>query len=156
MIALQELSKLFKERLVDKYYIAVVEGIVKENLSLDGYLQKDEKTNTVKIVDQPLDGFAPIKTNVEVLEKHDDYSVLKIKLITGKTHQIRAHLSSIGHPILGDFKYKASSNIAKKYNVHRTLLHSYNLIFNDTVLNSVKNKQFIADVPDDISALMED
>lgn len=101
----QKMSELLKERTVDKYYLTIVEGVMREAEVIHGYLRKDEKTNQVKIYHQAGEGRAFIQTGYEPLADDGKYTLLRVKLITGKTHQIRSHLGSIGHPLLGDVKY---------------------------------------------------
>lgn len=157
LMGLQELSRLFKERGMDKYYLAVVAGEVKSGSKIKGYLKKDERTNKVTITDEYyLSGFTHIETEYEPVAlgrvKGHVYSILRIKLITGKTHQIRAHLSSIGHPILGDMKYgNAAENsfFREAYGVKSQLLHSYELKFTDVKggLSYLNGQTFKADTP---------
>lgn len=161
MIGLQELSKLFKERTLDKYYITVVSGILNGRTKLSGYIKKDEITNIVYVSDTIADGFEPIETEYEPLSDGvirftdgnvAEYTVLKVKLITGKTHQIRAHLASIGHPCIGDTKY-GNQDINKLFKAHMNikyqLLHSYELLFKDVKgpLEYLNGKKFIAEFP---------
>ncbi len=102
----EELLLGFKNRTFEKEYVAEVVGFPKEKKAiLEGYLIKDEKTSTVKISDKPFKGAVYIKTGYEVIENKENTSILKVQLFTGKTHQIRAHLAHIGHPIVGDGKY---------------------------------------------------
>ncbi len=102
----EELLQGFKNRTFEKEYTAEVLGVPKkEKAIIEGYLLKKEKTSTVEIEDHPFKGAVYIKTGYEVIEKKEKTSVLKVTLYTGKTHQIRAHLAHIGHPVLGDGKY---------------------------------------------------
>lgn len=102
---LQKMSELLKERSIDKYYKTIVQGVMEERSVIRGYLSKDEKNNKVTIYDEDGPGRSYIETAYEPLLSNGKYTLLQVKLITGKTHQIRGHLSSIGHPLLGDVKY---------------------------------------------------
>lgn len=101
-----ELLKGFKERIFDKKYRATVVGrLSKKKDVLTAYLLKDSDAAEVKIFDREVKGSTCIKTGYEVVEEFEETSVLLVTLYTGKTHQIRAHLAHIGHPIVGDGKY---------------------------------------------------
>lgn len=130
---LQALSEDLKNRDMKKFYRAVVCGEVKDNAYLKGYLWKDEARNQVKITEeQTREDASYIETSYEVIKSTKDHSILEIHLITGKTHQIRAHLASIGHPIIGDLKYgrkDANEKYKKLYQVDHQLLHAYRVEF---------------------------
>ncbi len=132
--ALQELGEGIRERSIEKYYRAVVAGELKESLELKGYLLKDEKTNKVSYHKEQVEGSDYIETRVKPLQSKNGLTLVELHLITGKTHQIRLHLSSIGHPILGDMKY-GDAKVNKKYyeshKVNHQLLHAYRLEFPD-------------------------
>ncbi len=104
----REISKALKDRTLGKHYKAVLYGKIPEVLSLTGYLRKDEETNIVKVFDTlPEDpaGCFRIETVVAPISFGEDSTVADIELVTGKSHQIRAQLAHIGHPVLGDTKY---------------------------------------------------
>lgn len=127
---LQEMSERLKSRNLDKYYRCLAAGKVTEGSHIKGYLAKDERTNQVTISKTMTEGSSPIETAYEPIDSNGEVTLLSVKLITGKSHQIRAHLASIGHPIIGDYKYgNPSLNEAfrKKYNVKNQLLHAYSL-----------------------------
>lgn len=150
---LQKMGELFKERTLHKYYRCLVQGVIREDQYLKGWLKKDEKTNKVQILDRPSDpSDQPIETEYHPLWTKEGVTLLEVRLITGKTHQIRAHLASEGHPLIGDYKYgdrKLNDFYQKKYGSKSQLLHAYRLEFPvmEGVCSQLSEKVFIADVP---------
>lgn len=128
LAGLQQMSEIIKNRSLSKYYIAVVSGRMEGSARIEGWLCKDEKTNKVTVRDREFAGSSIIVTEYEVMESADEFTLLKLKLITGKTHQLRAQLASTGHPILGDSKY-GDAALNRKYNVKQQLLHAYEVVF---------------------------
>lgn len=129
--ALSILLDSFQKHEIEKHYIAAVYGIMpKKEETLVSYLFKDRKKSLVYISDEPKKGYQKIVTKYLVKEEHrkENYSVLDITLETGKTHQIRAHLAHIGHPILGDGKY-GRNEINKNFSFKTQQLCSYSLQF---------------------------
>lgn len=130
--ALQALATLLRDRTMEKYYLAIVYGDIDHAQRIDGYLAKDERTNRVEIRPQPFPDAVEIHTAYEPLKRSAEYTVLKVHLITGKTHQIRAHLRAIGHPIIGDPKYgrkDANAYYRTHGGVKSQLLHAWELHF---------------------------
>lgn len=128
---LQALSSLLKERKLEKYYLCLVRGKVEKNQKIRGYLRKNENDNKVTLYQKPMEGAVPVETWYEVVRNTEQASLLKIRLITGKSHQIRAHLASIGYPLFGDGKYGSRSfneTLRKEEGVKYQMLHSYELI----------------------------
>ena len=119
-----------KKHQVRKFYKAHVYGDVKvkEN-TLTAYLFKDSKKSNVIVSDSPKKGYSKIITKYRLLKKYKDgSSLLEVEIITGKTHQIRAHLAHIGLPIIGDGKY-GKNEINKVFEKKYQELQSYKLIF---------------------------
>ena len=124
--AAREFGEALQKRTVRKFYNCVVKGVVKRGEKIDGYLLKDEKTNKVQIFKEAREGAVEIHTAYEPLKVKNNLTLLEVHLITGRTHQIRAHLSSIGHSILGDPKY-GDKKLSDKYKVKYQLLHACRL-----------------------------
>lgn len=146
---LQCLSEVIKNREVSKFYRCIVHGAVTKPGYLKGYLIKDEETNKVYLSDSDTgEKKHYIETGYKPICSNDNYSLLEVKLITGKTHQIRAHLASISHPIVGDIKYGAPRDNSLKHH----LLHAYEMRFDNDcgytdVLSGVAGKGIIAPMP---------
>lgn len=124
----KELELGFKNRTFEKYYIAHVFGVFeKSSDNLIAFLKKDEKKSIVEISDIKKDGFDKIQTNYKLLMQFENSSVIEVELVTGKTHQIRAHMAHIGHFIIGDEKY-GDSRINKDFKRKYQNLISFKLI----------------------------
>ena len=150
LVGARTMNELIKDRSVGKFYRTIVKGRIGEDFSLKGFLSKDEKKNKVVILDKdPHDpSFSYVETEFHVVsyDREKDLTMLEVKLITGKPHQIRAHLASIGHPIIGDVKYGGSVYKGLKFQ----LLHSYRLEFPDDLKEPFKDlsdKAFTAPLP---------
>ena len=129
----------FKNHEIEKHYRATIYGIPKvKKTKLEAFLFKDSKKSLVYISDEPKKGYQKIITSYEVIkeDKKQNISVLDVKLETGRTHQIRAHLAYIGFPIIGDGKY-GKNEINKKFNKKTQLLESYSLKFSFSSPSSI-------------------
>lgn len=139
--ALRILNAKIKNREIEKHYLAAVNGIFdKKHDTLVSYLTKNEKTNTVKVFDTEKQDSKKIVTEYTVIESYDNKTLLDIDLKTGRTHQIRAHLAHIGHPLIDDGKY------GENHGRYRQALYSYKLIFNmkdAEMLDYLNGKEFI-------------
>lgn len=135
LIGAQFMGQLISSKELSKFYEAVIIGKINLDERLNGFLIKDEIKNKVTIYNAkekiPVDLLSKaeyIDTSLKTLKMYEDVTLLEVQLFTGKPHQIRAHLSSIGHPILGDNKY-GDLSVNKKYHLKSQLLHAKKIVF---------------------------
>ncbi|MCI6501981.1 MAG: RluA family pseudouridine synthase [Clostridia bacterium] len=146
-MALRGMNQKIREDEVQKFYLCAVHGPMPKPMdTLHGYLRKDSKNNTVQVFDSPVPGAKEIITRYRVITEKGDNSLLEIELITGRTHQIRAHLAHIGHPILGDGKY-GINRLDKRDGYKYQALYAYKLRFrphpaNASELDYLSGKEF--------------
>lgn len=143
--ALRIICDKIKLREIDKRYLTVVHGVPKQKEALlEGFLEKNENENRVYLSKKQNSNSKTIKTKYRTIESKDNLSLLEIELITGRTHQIRAHLASIGHPLLGEGKYSKSND--KKAGFDKQALYSYSIEFkfqtDAGILNYLNGKRF--------------
>ena len=162
---LQIMSEAIKDRTIGKYYLCVVKGVLRDSMEIRGWLRKEEKSNRVTIYPEteqhlPKDAL-PIRTKYRPLKTNGNYTLLEVKLITGRSHQIRAHLASIGHPIAGDYKYgdsRVNEEVKKAYGVHSQLLHAWRLVMPEHLkepLNGLSGREFTAEPPKEMRKMAE-
>ncbi len=130
--ALRIMNEKIKNNEISKFYLCAVHGKLKRSSdTLHGYLIKDSATNTVKVYDKKVGAAKEIITGYKVISEKGDLSLLEVELITGRTHQIRAHMAHIGHPLLGDGKYGINKYDREKGYKYQAL-YAYRLRFDFT------------------------
>ena len=150
--ALRVMNQKIRDNELQKYYLCIVKGCPKpKHAVLTAYHFKDESTNTVTISDKPQEGYKKIITEYTVIKPSSALSVCEVLLHTGRTHQIRAHMAYIGHPLLGDEKY-GDRKLNLKYHMKRQALYSYKMRFAFTTpagcLNNLNGQTFeVKEVP---------
>lgn len=147
--SLRILNQKLKDRELEKFYLCVIHGTLeKKSGILDGWLIKDEKKNKVRVYTEEQNGSKQIRTKYRVLHERDSLSLVEVELLTGRTHQIRAHFASIGHPLVGDGKYGTNAQ-NKLLGYKKQFLYSYRLRFAFTtdagLLNYLNGRSFEAE-----------
>ncbi len=145
--SLRILNQKLKDRELEKYYLCVVHGTIpKKQGTLEGWLVKDEKKNKVTVYPQKRNGAKEIRTKYSVKAENKELSLIEVELLTGRTHQIRAHFASIGHPLLGDGKYGTNELNKAHGGYKKQFLYSYRLKFTFStdagILNYLNQKDF--------------
>ncbi len=158
MAGLQAMSAILKDRSVHKDYLCLVEGKVTQSVHVKGYLVKDERTNRVTVSERPIQDSRPIETWYTPLNDEDGVTRLEVRLVTGRSHQIRAHLAYLGYPIIGDFKY-GRADAARRWRrlgVRHQLLHAWRLTFPQMTgeLSALSGREFTAPEPEIFGRVM--
>jgi len=159
--ALQSLNQMIREKgYVRKYYMTIVHGELKKNLLLKDKMEKDEKSNTVRVIDLNSDGGKIMETIARPVKTTKGYTLVEVELVTGRTHQIRAHLSKAGYPVIGDVKYSVkgqNKKIEQQFHLSTQLLHACRLCFDDGIapLGYLSGLEVKADPPANFEAIME-
>lgn len=187
LLGLQEMSGLMRDRSLGKYYLCIVKGRLEEKQRVEGYLSKDEASNKVSIHSTQIKDaeyicteYEPIHTCIAPAGLIDAkafkaetsaakafktetfyFTLLQVKLITGRSHQIRAHLASLGHPLIGDFKYgdqRINQAFKNRYGLSHQLLHSYRMVFPELEgeLKYLSGKELKAEPPELFRRIQKD
>lgn len=147
--SLKSINEALKNLTIRRFYKTVVKGEVKDELEEKAFLLKNEDRNKVKISAREMKDSKEIITRIKPLDIKNAYTLLEVQLVTGRTHQIRGHLSSLGFPLVGDRKYGLESVnelFKEKFGIENQLLHSYKVQFDGLSgrMEYLNKKEFIA------------
>lgn len=160
--SLKDLNEMIRKRhCISKQYKTILVGQIKKSEHLIGYMKKDEKTNHCFMVSKDTLGALTMETIIDVEKSNKNYTLAKVTLVTGRTHQIRLHCASINHPVIGDRKYgdfKVNKLMKDKYHLAAQLLHAYGLTFVKSFgsLAYLEGKTFTCNVPQLFSQIQND
>ncbi|WP_305767667.1 RluA family pseudouridine synthase [Candidatus Epulonipiscium viviparus] len=154
------ISQMLKDKNIVKSYLAVVKGNIKKTITIRAFHRKLANKNEVQILDYKAAGTKEIVTKLIPLEQRDGVTLIEVELITGKTHQIRAQLKELGHPIIGDYKYgnNVTNHYFKQaYNLTSQFLCAYKVKFDrcNNILSYLEDRVFIAYVPTVFSKILD-
>lgn len=158
--SLKALNEMIRERRIKKYYEALVKGRIKDGI-YEAYISKDEDSNISKIYDSPKPNTKKIAMEVKTVQSCGIYSFIEIDLITGRSHQLRSHLSSLNNPIVGDSKYgnkEINSFFVNKYGLNYQYLYAYKMVFKDcpALLEYMENKTISESIPPVLKKIKND
>ncbi|NMF06235.1 pseudouridine synthase [Clostridium beijerinckii] len=157
---LKAINEAIREDEIRKYYYALAKGKIRAGL-YEAYILKNPETNISKIYDTEVKNSKKIAMEINIVESNGAYSLLEINLITGRSHQIRAHLAHLGNPIIGDNKYgdkKLNSFFESKYGLNFQYLYAYKLNFRkiNGKLEYLKNKTIALALPPIFKKIKQD
>lgn len=157
---LKALNEAIRERSIEKYYMALVQGRIKDRI-YKGYILKNEDANISKVHMTEVPNSKEIAMEVKTIQSCGTFSLIEINLLTGRSHQLRAHLSELGNPIVGDSKYgdkKLNSFFVNRYGLDYQFLYAYKVIFksNSDELEYMKNKTIAESLPPVLKKIKND
>lgn len=158
--ALQVFNSMIREKgIIKKYYLTVVAGQLDEPLHLEDKMTKNEATNTVTVVGNDAEG-KTMETIATPLSTNGKYTLCEIEIVTGRTHQIRAHLASAGYPVIGDAKYgdrMVNNEVRRRFDLTTQLLHAYKLSFDGCAdgFEYLNGKVITAEMPEKFDKILK-
>ncbi len=158
-LALQCLNRMIKDKQsIGKYYIAIAKGVLKDRMVLRSAMSKDEASNTVSLSDADTPGLKIMETVIRPLAVKNGFTLVEAQLVTGRTHQIRAHLASQKLYILGDIKYGNSQGnlyAKQRFGLTTQFLHAYKLRFENCpeMFEYLNGREFVAPLPPELEKM---
>lgn len=157
---LKMINEAIREDEIKKYYYTLVKGKIRDGL-YEGYIVKNPETNISKVYDKPVNNSKKISMKISTVETNGAYSLIEVDLITGRSHQIRAHMAHLGCPIVGDNKYgdkQLNSFFDNKYGLNYQFLYAYKLNFRkiNGKLSYLNNKTIAVALPPIMKKIKQD
>lgn len=160
--ALKALNEMIRENKIDKFYETIVYGRIENKLHLKSKLLKDQRTNTVKVLNADDERGRDIETIVSPIRYIGKFTLVEIKLVTGRTHQIRAHMASVGNPVIGDVKYsrgkaiQINHRLKQQFGLSTQLLHSCRFVFSEGIgpIKRLDDKVFEIGLPEEFERIV--
>jgi 23S rRNA pseudouridine955/2504/2580 synthase len=160
--ALRGLSQMMREKgFIRKYYLTVVHGEMKDPILLRDRMEKDRGANKVRILNDGSEAGKLMETRAKPLKRASGLTLVEVELVTGRTHQIRAHLAKAGYPVIGDRKYgdgQKDAKLLRRFPLKSQFLHAYRLVFENCLppLEYMRGKEFQCDLPAGMKDISEE